>query len=89
MLIWSHLGSPRVSFWSPLGIIRALLGVSEVSFVCAGCGDPRPAPISHYCSHLRALIFYAQAAEIRTLGRLRVTGVLIFYAQVAEIEAGL
>ena len=43
---------------------------------------------STLCSHLRELIFDAQAAGIRALGRLRVTGVLIFYAQVAEIEAG-
>ena len=44
---------------------------------------------STLCSHSRELIFDAQAAGIRALGRLRVTGVLIFYAQVAEIEAGL
>ena len=70
-------------------MIRALLGVSEVSFVCAGCGDPRPAPISYYCSHLRALIFYAQAAGIPALCRSWAPRGLIFYAQVAEIYAGL
>ena len=41
------------------------------------------------CWLLWALLFDAQAAGIRALVRLRVTGVLIFYAQVAEIEAGL
>ena len=70
-------------------MIRALLGVSEVCFVCAGCGHPRPAPISYHCSHSRELIFYAQAAGIRALGRLWATRGLIFYAQVAEIYAGL
>ena len=44
---------------------------------------------STLCSHSRELIFDAQAAGIRALGRLRVTGVLIFYAQVAEIYSGL
>ena len=70
-------------------MIRALRGVSQVSFVCAGCGDPRPAPISYHCSHLRELIFYAQAAGIRALCRLWAPRGLIFYAQVAEIYAGL
>ena len=70
-------------------MIRALLGVSEVSFACAGCADTRPAPISYFCSHLRELIFDAQAAGIHALGRLRATRVLIFYAQVAEIYSGL
>ena len=69
-------------------MIRALRGVSEVSFACAGCGHPRPAPFSTLRSHSRELIFDAQDAGIRVLGRLRVTGVLIFYAQVAEIYYG-
>ena len=38
--------------------------------LCAGCGDPRPVPISYYGSHFRGHILYAQAAWIRALWRL-------------------
>ena len=62
----------------------ALPDAPGASIFCASCADPRPAPISYYCSHLGGLIFHAQAAGIRALCRSWAPRGLIFYAQAAE-----